>query len=545
MRNFKVLREYNPNEPDTDKLGEWNISYYSGCSNKCTYCYVKICNEELWNRSDDPVLNPIFEDEEDAINALKSDLLSLTKEELLDIQKRGVTFSFFTDPLLEETKSLTMKASNLLLSKNIPVKILTKTANFDSKEISFPIHLRHKVAFGFSITDEDKKEPGASPSQDRILQLIKLHNEGYLTFVNIEPIFKFKKAIEIFKKVFPYTDIIRLGTFNNTTPKDMSDEEFVNELIKISNDYSTENNIPPIALPKVYLKFNLYHFLFKEENKLVYVKTGKGYNYGTIKSKTPYNFHIKKDFNIFSLYALEDFINIQNRPIKESKKVNLLDDMDAILGHIRSLFKLTNEDRLLICGGMSRYLREDRSTYNDIDLLLCTDRYQDLLNIINEDIPDVRLTSSTKTILENKIKGVPNNTNHLFKLDIYLTRYRVLNNDYYEYCINIAPSSEIKNGVSIIYNDVMGNTYPQVSIDKKVFSKRDKITIDIFLGDKDERSEEVSFQIDSKNGDTDIYTFDCVTQEHSEESSNSRMILVKEARKKAMRDVRQKSKKKK
>ena len=79
-------------------------------------------------------------------------------------------FSFTTDPLLPETKTLTWWAAGYAINQGVPVKILTKCTAWVDAFLKLDIEPEEKVlyAFGFTITGHDELEKGASTNLQRI-----------------------------------------------------------------------------------------------------------------------------------------------------------------------------------------------------------------------------------------------------------------------------------------------------------------------------------------------------------------------------------------
>ena len=126
MKTFNGKAIYNP----SGKAGEysyWACNFYNGCSNDCDYCYCKH-GVMARNWSDTPKLKACFRDENHALEVFEKEL----KANLPELQKHGLFFSYTTDPMLPETTSLTISSINFCISNYVPVKILTKRADWDS-----------------------------------------------------------------------------------------------------------------------------------------------------------------------------------------------------------------------------------------------------------------------------------------------------------------------------------------------------------------------------------------------------------------------------
>lgn len=110
----------------------------------------------------------------------------------------------------------------VFLDHQIPVTILTKNIDwlgngkwkvFLEPDTYCPDEdfLRY-LTIGFTITGNDKLEPGAPSTEERIEALRKLHDEYKIkTFVSLEPITDLAIALEVIKETSKITNEIRLG----------------------------------------------------------------------------------------------------------------------------------------------------------------------------------------------------------------------------------------------------------------------------------------------------------------------------------------------
>ena len=121
MKKYKGKAIYSP----SGKAGEysyWACNFYVGCSNGCEYCYCKKGILKPVMGMDKPRLKKCFKHETHAFNTFIKELL----KHKIEIKKNGIFFSFTTDPLLPETKTLTWWAAGYAINQGVPVKILTK-----------------------------------------------------------------------------------------------------------------------------------------------------------------------------------------------------------------------------------------------------------------------------------------------------------------------------------------------------------------------------------------------------------------------------------
>ena len=191
----------------------WACNFFTGCSNDCEYCYCKRgVLSHVW--STEPRLQKCFKDEEHALEVFKKELMANVDE----LRKTGILFSFTTDPMLPETRNLTFMAMGEALLKEICVKILTKRADwiddFMDWNMRMPITYtanRHRVAFGFTLTGFDEKEPFASPNDERIEAMRELHNMGFRTFASIEPVITPAMSRNMIEATKDFCDLYKVG----------------------------------------------------------------------------------------------------------------------------------------------------------------------------------------------------------------------------------------------------------------------------------------------------------------------------------------------
>lgn len=217
MKTFKGKAIYNP----SGKAGEysyWACNFFTGCSNDCQYCYCKrgVMNH-VW--SDSPKLKKCFHNEEHALEIFEKELL----QNIVELRKYGIFFTFTSDPMLPETIQLTIDAVKLCVYHSINVKILTKRADFAERffrplcsKSSLNENLLHiaytkHVAFGFTLTGHDELEKNASTNVERINAMKILHNGGYKTWASIEPIVELESSLSMINQTIGFCDLYKIG----------------------------------------------------------------------------------------------------------------------------------------------------------------------------------------------------------------------------------------------------------------------------------------------------------------------------------------------
>ena len=163
---------------------DYVINPYVGCTHGCKYCYARFMkrytgHKEPWGT---------FVDVKTNIATLVSGELSRKKG------KNGlILLSSVTDPYqpIEKKYELTRNCLKHLLRYNRTISILTKSA-LVTRDIDL-LNQFNECEVGFTITTYDEKlrkifEPEASPIEQRISALRKLHDQGISTYVFLGPI---------------------------------------------------------------------------------------------------------------------------------------------------------------------------------------------------------------------------------------------------------------------------------------------------------------------------------------------------------------------
>lgn len=209
MKNFNGKAIYNPSGK-AGEYAEWACNFYVGCSNGCEYCYCKKGILKPVMGQDTPQLKKCFRDDEHALEVFEKEL----KANLPELQKHGLFFSFTTDPMLEETRRLTTNAWGIAIDNKVPVKILTKRADWVDWELRCMNHDKDDLAltaFGFTLTGHDELEPNASTNAERIEAMHKLHNAGFKTWASIEPVIDFESSLQMLWGIRNCCDLAKIG----------------------------------------------------------------------------------------------------------------------------------------------------------------------------------------------------------------------------------------------------------------------------------------------------------------------------------------------
>jgi DNA repair photolyase len=217
------------------KAGEYAkyaCNFYVGCSNGCTYCYLKkgIGCKTLGGNV--PTLKKCFKNEEHALEVFEKEL----KANLPELQKHGLFLSFTTDPLLPETNRLTRDAIDIAINNKVYVEILTKRTDLIHRHLPFFMLDKKYIAFGFTLTGHDELEPYASTNQERIEAMKKLHKAGFKTFASIEPIIDFESSMQMIIRTASICDLLKIGLESGKKYNKKELQEFVSSVSFITKD---------------------------------------------------------------------------------------------------------------------------------------------------------------------------------------------------------------------------------------------------------------------------------------------------------------------
>jgi DNA repair photolyase len=214
MRTIKGKAIYNPSGKAVE-YSYWACNFYVGCSNGCEYCYLKNGVLSRTMGGDKPILKKCFRDENHALEVFEKELL----QNLPELQKHGLFFTFTSDPFLPETMLMTEKAMIKCIDNNVNIKLLSKKAipvkyargqNNECRKSWF-YNYKERIAFGFTLTGHDELEPNASPNAERIEAMQKLHEVGFKTWASIEPIIDFKSSLKMLGKIYNFCDLAKIG----------------------------------------------------------------------------------------------------------------------------------------------------------------------------------------------------------------------------------------------------------------------------------------------------------------------------------------------
>ena len=234
MKRFKGKAIYQPSGKAAE-YSPWACNFYTGCSNDCEYCYCKRgVMAHVW--SNKPKLKKCFKnDEKYAFEVFEKEMM----QNIEQLREKGLFFSFTTDPMLPETSPLTLVSAIRATDESVPVKILTKRADFcKTFQLSHQLINTHLLAIGFTLTGFDEKEPGASSNLDRINCMKELHDMGFKTFASIEPVITPAMSLEMIRATKGFCDLYLVGLMSGKKIdyESLYIRGFLDSLIKLSYD---------------------------------------------------------------------------------------------------------------------------------------------------------------------------------------------------------------------------------------------------------------------------------------------------------------------
>lgn len=272
MKKFKGKALYQPSGKAAE-YSPWAVNFYTGCSNDCEYCYCKRgVMSKTWENK--PHLKKCFDSELHAAVVFVGEL----KRNLEEARKSSILFSFTTDPMLPETKELTYICLIEAIRLGVPVKILTKRADWllsDKTKILKDRYIQdnmENIAFGFTLTGCDEQEPGASNNSQRIAAMKELHDKGFKTWASIEPVIEISKSIEMIESTLDFCDLYKVGLLSGCK-KDYYNPIELDNFYTILSELSVEH--------KIYLKDSF----LKELN---------------MNRENQYRYFVNSDFNLFN-----------------------------------------------------------------------------------------------------------------------------------------------------------------------------------------------------------------------------------------------------
>lgn len=221
------------------EYGRVGCNFYTGCPNECSYCYLKRGAPSKHLGSNVVQLKKCFKNEQDALYVFCKEV----RRHIDVLKETGVFFSFTTDPMIPETRDLTLSAVNMCIFNDIPVKILTKEARFVYIDRMMSIYksdaFRKYLQIGFTLTGRSDMEPKASRNLDRIESMRRIKEFGLHTWASIEPVIDWHHAREMVECSLEYCDHYKIGLLSGVK-KDyynvLGSGMYINDMTKMITD---------------------------------------------------------------------------------------------------------------------------------------------------------------------------------------------------------------------------------------------------------------------------------------------------------------------
>ena len=194
------------------EYGRTGCNFYTGCPHECEYCYLKrgITGKALGGN--EVRLKKMLKDSDTAWLIFRRE----AETHIDRLRETGVFFSFTTDPLIPQTRDLTISAVAFLNGRNVPTWVLTKDATF-LEDFHFQTSILRSLEnkdiahFGFTLTGRDDMEPNASSNDERIEAMRHLHEQGFKTFASIEPVIDLVHSEAVIGKSIDCCDHYKIG----------------------------------------------------------------------------------------------------------------------------------------------------------------------------------------------------------------------------------------------------------------------------------------------------------------------------------------------
>jgi len=196
------------------EYGDYTMNHVVGCSHGCLYpCYAFLMAKRFGKVKDyQEWIQP----------KLVKNTLTLLDDEIPRLKKKikSVQLCFTTDPFMygyDEIKEMSLAAIEKLNKSGIKCTVLTK--GILPKELA---NLSKRNEYGITLVSLDESyrkriEPGSAPYKKRIEALKYLHDQGYKTWVSIEPYPTpnfIEQDLDQILEVLKFTDKIIFGRTN-------------------------------------------------------------------------------------------------------------------------------------------------------------------------------------------------------------------------------------------------------------------------------------------------------------------------------------------
>ena len=168
---------------NASKIHDYCVNPYTGCEVGCVYCYAALFMRRYSGHTE-----PWGEFVDVKVNAP-----TLLAKQLVKAKQGTIWFASVCDPYqpLEERYGLTRRSLEVLIGRDFPVEIQTKSARV-RRDLDI-IRRLSDVEVGFTIATDDETiagmfEPKASPVEERVEVLREFKSAGVTTFAFAGPL---------------------------------------------------------------------------------------------------------------------------------------------------------------------------------------------------------------------------------------------------------------------------------------------------------------------------------------------------------------------
>jgi DNA repair photolyase len=221
----KTLKILSRPKGNAEEYGRWSVNPYIGCSNLCSYCFLKKGPSGAYLGQGAPVLKKGVVNEDHAYHLAMAEIYANYEEIIRD---GGLFMTFTSDPCVEETQEtffqIALDSAGYL---GIPVMFLTKSADFInfwrytnivSGMICRGREIKRLLAFGWTLTGHDELEPNASPNDKRINAMRLVSANGFKTWASIEPVIDFDASYRMIQQALDAgCQHFKIGLLTNNT----------------------------------------------------------------------------------------------------------------------------------------------------------------------------------------------------------------------------------------------------------------------------------------------------------------------------------------
>lgn len=254
----KTLKILSRPKGNAEEYGKWSVNAYIGCSNLCSYCYLKKGPSGAYLGQDKPVLKKGVVNDEHAYHLAMAEIIEHRDEIIRD---GGLFMTFTSDPCAPETRALNFRIAANAIDMGVPVTLLTKNATFYQFEtmermirevpkmnltesvrktmvregLLFMTYfgdlrtelVKRIVAFGWTLTGHDELEPSADPNVFRLQTMKRMSQDGFKTWASIEPVIDFPSSLDMIYQVLNAgCQHFKIGLLTNNTHLVRKDFEF-------------------------------------------------------------------------------------------------------------------------------------------------------------------------------------------------------------------------------------------------------------------------------------------------------------------------------